>query len=129
MESVTPEGIAATFKDFCGQRRPHVRAQYEESKTNAKVMYGQKWWERVLRYVVFKYLPKSVQTKSVVREMSYRPQVTFLPQTANRGTSEVMPQKPSRRYMEQLQKLPPPPSQQQQQQTQAAAEVEAATTI
>ncbi|KAG0257433.1 hypothetical protein BG011_003953 [Mortierella polycephala] len=122
--SVMPEEVTAMFKDYRRQRRPHVQAQYEESKTNAKVMYGQKWWERVLRHVVFKYLPKSVQTKSVIREVSYRPQATFLPQTANRGTTEVMPQKPSKRYMaqpqsqsqQQPQQQPQPQQQQQQQQ-------------
>ncbi len=41
LKSVTPEGIAAALQDFKDQRYPHVVAQYEASKKNAKILYGQ----------------------------------------------------------------------------------------
>ncbi|KAF9281999.1 hypothetical protein BGZ68_006272, partial [Mortierella alpina] len=41
LTSVTPEDIAAAFQDFKDQRYPHVVAQYEASKKNAKILYGQ----------------------------------------------------------------------------------------
>ncbi|KAF9282000.1 hypothetical protein BGZ68_006273 [Mortierella alpina] len=100
LASVTPEGIAAAFQDFKDQRYPHVVAQYEASKKNAKIRYGQTLWERIVRYVVFNCLPESARTSHLVKELSYRPQATFLPRVPNHGTSEVLPQKGSWRYAE-----------------------------
>ncbi len=53
-----------------------------------------------MRHAVFNYLPQSAKTAHLVKELSYRPQATFLPQVPNHGTSKVLPQKPSRRYTE-----------------------------
>lgn len=39
-----------------------------------------------------------------VKGASYRPQVAFLPMAPKRGTGEVIPQKPSRRYEEEQRK-------------------------
>ncbi|KAG0205652.1 hypothetical protein BGX28_002768 [Mortierella sp. GBA30] len=98
LSSVTLEGISDALKDYRDQRYSHVLAQYEASKRNAKIMYGQTWWERLARNIVFKYLPESARTKNLVHELSYRPQATFIPQVPNRGTSEVIPQKQSKKY-------------------------------
>ncbi|KAF9113491.1 hypothetical protein BGX27_001445 [Mortierella sp. AM989] len=103
LTSVSSEGITNAFKDYKEQRNHHVVAQYHASANSASIMYGQRWWERILRHLVFNYLPISVLTRDVVREASYRPQVTFLPLAPKRGTTFVQPQKPSRRY-EELQK-------------------------
>ncbi|CAO3571995.1 unnamed protein product [Mortierella alpina] len=100
LTAVTSEGIAAALQDFKDQRYSHVVAQYEGSKKNAKILYGQTLWERMVRHVVFKYLPESARTMHLVKELSYRPQATFLPRVPNHGTSEVLPQKSSWRYTE-----------------------------
>ncbi|KAG9326066.1 hypothetical protein KVV02_000777 [Mortierella alpina] len=61
-------------------------------------------WERIVRHAVFNYLPESARTMHLVKELSYRPQATFLPRVSNHGTSEVLPQKPSWRYAKLQQK-------------------------
>ncbi|KAF9582727.1 hypothetical protein BGW38_010840, partial [Lunasporangiospora selenospora] len=96
--SLAPDDIAAAFKDYQDQRYPQAKYQMEKSKTMAKVLYGQTWGERTLRYVVFKMVPQSAQTEQFLKDTNYRPQLTFLPQPSNRGTGGVLPQKPSRRY-------------------------------
>ncbi|KAI8350677.1 hypothetical protein B0O80DRAFT_457228 [Mortierella sp. GBAus27b] len=94
----TSENITNAFRDYQEQRMPHVRQQFDISKTMAKVIYGQTWSERLLRRIVFGYLPKSMLHKDTIKSGAYRPQCTFLPLTPNRGTYPPLPQKPSKRY-------------------------------
>ncbi|KAF9189622.1 hypothetical protein BGZ50_000650, partial [Haplosporangium sp. Z 11] len=116
MNDATPAAITEALKSFKDQRYQHCLSQYEASKTNAKISYGQKWWERLIRHIVFNYLPDSVQKKNIARDLSYRPQASFLPQVPNHGTSPASPQKPSQKYAEYLKK-----QQEQQQDGNAAA--------
>jgi hypothetical protein len=53
-------------------------------------------WERILRYVIFNWLPNSVIGAQLVKDSAYRPQANFLPQAPKRGTIDVLPQKASR---------------------------------
>ncbi|KAF9987147.1 hypothetical protein BGZ65_004885 [Modicella reniformis] len=96
----TSDNITAAFQDFKDQRYPHVKHQFDLSKTMAKVIYGQTWSERLLRRIVFGYLPKSVLHKDTIKAAAYRPQCVFLPLTPNYGTHQPLPQKPSKRYTE-----------------------------
>jgi len=41
MTSIHPRNITTAFKDYREQRHQHVVSQYETSKLNAKLMYGQ----------------------------------------------------------------------------------------
>ncbi|KAG0027871.1 hypothetical protein BGZ82_008724 [Podila clonocystis] len=41
MTSTDPASITAAFKDYREQRYDHVKGQYDRSKVNAKIMYGQ----------------------------------------------------------------------------------------
>ncbi|KAI8605424.1 hypothetical protein EDD21DRAFT_140714 [Dissophora ornata] len=92
------ENLTAAFQDFKEQRYAHVQRQFDISKTMAKVIYGQTWSERVLRQIVFGYLPQSILHKDTIKSAEYRPQCMFLPLTPNHGTCPVLPQKPSKRY-------------------------------
>ncbi|KAF9347776.1 hypothetical protein BGX26_000759 [Mortierella sp. AD094] len=94
------KNVTAAFKDFKEQRYPHVQHQFDLSKTMAKVIYGQTWSERLLRQIVFGYLPKSMLHKDTIKAAAYRPQCMYLPVTPNHGTCAVLPQKPSKRYQE-----------------------------
>ncbi|KAF9281049.1 hypothetical protein BGZ74_002458 [Mortierella antarctica] len=100
MTSTDLASITAAFKDYREQRYDHVKGQYDRSKVNAKIMYGQTWSDKLLRKVIFTFLPRSLMEKGLVKEGAYRPQVTFLPHIPNRGRGHVLPQKPSRRYTE-----------------------------
>ncbi|KAG0366933.1 hypothetical protein BGZ54_004679 [Gamsiella multidivaricata] len=105
LESVTHENIQAALKNFREQRYDHVKTQHEASQFGAKIQYGHTWYERILRHIVFNYLPKSLQRNHILKDSQYRPQVAFLPQTANRGSGSVQPQRPSKRYAEEQAKL------------------------
>ncbi|KAI1314308.1 hypothetical protein EDD11_002292 [Mortierella claussenii] len=105
LESVTVESIDAAFQSFRQQRFEPVKTQYLASKANAKIQYGQTWMDRLIRHVVFNYLPKSFQTTNIVKDSAYRPQVAFLPLIKSRGTCPVLPQAPSKRYLREQQAL------------------------
>ncbi|KAF9581481.1 hypothetical protein BGW38_001482 [Lunasporangiospora selenospora] len=100
LHSLSVKDISAAFEDYRLQRVPHVKYQFDVSKSQARIIYGQTLFSRVMRHVVFNYLPKSVQTKNIAKGAGYRPQATFLPLAPTRGSSEVLPQRPSRRYTE-----------------------------
>ncbi|KAK3819884.1 MAG: hypothetical protein J3Q66DRAFT_335742 [Benniella sp.] len=100
MKSTALDDVAEALQDFKDQRFPHVLGQYNASKINAKVLYGQTFMDRIIRHLALNYLPTSIQSKAGMRDMAYRPQVSYLPQIPNRGSSFVHPQKPSRRYQE-----------------------------
>ncbi|KAG0255641.1 hypothetical protein BG011_005005, partial [Mortierella polycephala] len=104
MNGASPEAITEALKSYRDQRYQHCLSQYEASKNNAKISYGQKWWEKLIRHIVFNYLPESVQKKNIARDLSYRPQVSFLPLAPNHGTSPASPQMPSKKYAEYLKK-------------------------
>ncbi|KAF9563530.1 hypothetical protein EC968_004830 [Mortierella alpina] len=100
LQSLDCADITAALQDFKDQRYPHVKEQYDASKMNAKIVYGQTFFERTIRHVVFNYMPKSVQMKNVSKGTANRPQALFLPFVPKRGTCPVIAQKPSKRYLE-----------------------------
>ncbi|KAF9347901.1 hypothetical protein BGX26_000659 [Mortierella sp. AD094] len=100
LRSVAENDVAEALRDFKEQRYPHVKDQYKASQMSAKLLYGQTIYEKVLRKVVLNYMPKSIQRKSMTKDLAYRPQASFLPQVPKRGTLDVLPQKPSKRYQE-----------------------------
>lgn len=138
MKGLTPDDIDAALSEFKTERFVKVKAQFEASKMNAKVIYGQvrhphflnkkihrfcdllsslnnnnltpplhffllsslqkSLFERMLRTIVFNWLPTSVHVKGGYKGVEFRPQASFLPQVPVRGTGPVLPQKPSQRY-------------------------------
>ncbi|KAF9181901.1 hypothetical protein BGZ50_005234 [Haplosporangium sp. Z 11] len=100
LEDSAPASIAAAFQDYRDQRYPHARAMSTNSRFISTVMGGQDWWERLLRHVLFHYIPDWLQQWVYGKMAEYRPQITWLPLVENRGTGYVIPQKPSRRYTE-----------------------------
>ncbi|KAF9993263.1 hypothetical protein BGZ80_001695 [Entomortierella chlamydospora] len=100
LRSTAEDDIAEALREFKEQRYPHVKGQYVASQMSAKLLYGQTFFERLVRKVVLNYLPKSIQQKSMFKDLAYRPQASFLPQVPKRGINDVLPQKPSKRYQE-----------------------------
>ncbi|KAF9293695.1 hypothetical protein BGZ88_005024 [Linnemannia elongata] len=78
--------ISATLDQFKNERYVKVKAQYEASKTNARLIYGQSYFERFMRMMVFNWLPESVKMKGAYRGVEFRPQASFLPQIPVRGS-------------------------------------------
>ncbi|KAG0054777.1 hypothetical protein BGZ83_010453 [Gryganskiella cystojenkinii] len=98
LDSLKQESIEAALKDYKEQQYPHVKVQVDSSNINAIILHGQTWWEKCLRYLMLNWIPQSVKDNSIIASASWRPQIAFLPQTPQRGSGHVQPQKPSKRY-------------------------------
>ncbi|KAG0050212.1 hypothetical protein BGZ83_005014 [Gryganskiella cystojenkinii] len=92
------QAIQKCFQSYRKQRFNLVKAAYEASQSAAKLQYGHTFMEKVIRNIIFGYLPEWVQRRQVQKDSAYRPQLTWLPLTPQRGTAPVLPQIPSKRY-------------------------------
>ncbi|KAF9917823.1 hypothetical protein BX616_011175 [Lobosporangium transversale] len=97
-DCATPQNITAAFQDYKEQRHPYVEFQFKSSKMQGKIMFGQKWSDRLLRQLIMGYMPTSFLNRDGLKAAGYRPQCTFLPLAPQRGTCTILPQKSSRRY-------------------------------
>ncbi|KAF9345398.1 hypothetical protein BGX26_003166 [Mortierella sp. AD094] len=100
MEEATPENITAALKEYYDERFEPVKKMMAKSRFMALVMYGMTWKERLIRYIMCNWIPSSIKMKQYFKDTVYRPQASFLEYVENRGTGEVLPQKPSKRYAE-----------------------------
>ncbi|KAF9543217.1 hypothetical protein EC957_001092 [Mortierella hygrophila] len=91
------DNIKNALNNYKEERFDAVKDQYPQSYISAKLMYGHTLSERLLRQVVFNWMPKSVMRKQLSKNTAYRPQANFLPQAPKRGTVEIIPQWRSRR--------------------------------
>ncbi|KAI1299078.1 hypothetical protein EDD11_006498 [Mortierella claussenii] len=98
MNSSSAKHITKAFKSYKDQRYPHAKYQMDKSKTMGKILYGQTWSERLLRYVAFNVVPQKVQEEQFLKDTVYRPILTFMDPPENRGTGAILPQEPSKRY-------------------------------
>ncbi|KAF9119115.1 hypothetical protein BGW39_000562, partial [Mortierella sp. 14UC] len=73
------ENIKTALKEYKEDRFEAVKEQYPQSYISAKLMYGHTFSERLLRQVIFNWMPKSIQMKQLERNTAYRPQASFLP--------------------------------------------------
>ncbi|KAG9061274.1 hypothetical protein KI688_007612 [Linnemannia hyalina] len=93
----TFKNIKTALSDYKNERFDAIKDQYPQSHMSAKLTYGHTLWERILRYVVFNWLPESLRNKQMVKDTAYRPQANFLPEAAKRGSMDIIPQRPSKR--------------------------------
>ncbi|KAG9325641.1 hypothetical protein KVV02_000666 [Mortierella alpina] len=106
------QGLKIGYMTMVGTTDPLDDAKYEQLQddfTHFSFIIGKgkpytTWGERLLRHIVFGYLPQSMLHKDTVKAASYRPQCNYLPLTPNHGTCSVLPQKPSKRYQEEQEK-------------------------
>ncbi|KAF9901459.1 hypothetical protein BX616_002261, partial [Lobosporangium transversale] len=98
MGEVTPANITTAFKTYFDERYAPVKRMMNKSKFMGTLQLGQTWKERILRHIVFNWIPKRIQMEQFLKDASYRPQATFLEYIENRGVLPVTPQKVSERY-------------------------------
>ncbi|KAF9434036.1 hypothetical protein BGZ76_008664 [Entomortierella beljakovae] len=98
MASLSTKDINAAMQDYREQRFPHVMEQYNASNMAAKIIFGQSFFDRLVRNVVLNYLPRSAVHRNLAKNHAYRPQASYIPQIPKKGRSPVLPQKPSKRY-------------------------------
>ncbi|KAG0378682.1 hypothetical protein BGX24_003122 [Mortierella sp. AD032] len=105
LKDLTPESITAMFQDYYDQRFERAKENLENSRLVTRIMGGQTWTDKLIRTIMFNLVPKFIQQQSYAKRSEYRPQVTFLPLIANTGTGNVLPQKPSWRYIEEQKQM------------------------
>ena len=98
LKSNSQEDVTAVFQNYYDQRYPQTKLAYGASLAGAKLMNGQRWHEKLVRHVVFNYLPDSFQEARLAKSHMYRPQASFLPTVPFRGSAPVLPLIPSKRY-------------------------------
>ncbi|KAF9536819.1 hypothetical protein EC957_009601 [Mortierella hygrophila] len=104
-DGLSPLDVKEAFEMYKEERYSKVKDQFSASKTNAKLIYGHKFIDQVMRYVAFNFIPQKMLDKGAYKGMDFRPQAIFLPQVPNRGTTPVLPQRVSKRYQEEQAKL------------------------
>ncbi|KAF9123043.1 hypothetical protein BGX30_001639 [Mortierella sp. GBA39] len=104
-DGLAPSDISATLGQFKNERYSKVKVQYEASKSTARLVYGQSYFDRFMRMIVFNMLPESVMLKGGFKGVEFRPQASFIPQIPVRGSGPVLPQRPSQRYIDEQAKM------------------------
>ncbi|KAG0060778.1 hypothetical protein BGZ89_011974 [Linnemannia elongata] len=94
------ETIKAALSDYRDERFDNVKSQYSNTHMSARLQFGHTIHERIIRHVVFNWMPKWMQNRQVLKDNAFRPQVNFLPQVPPRGTGVIIPQRPSTRRPE-----------------------------
>ncbi|KAF9919645.1 hypothetical protein FBU30_010715 [Linnemannia zychae] len=100
MKSTSRADVEAAFKEYREQRYPHAKKQYQGSKSVARVIQGQTWFESLWRKFTLFFFSKRFERDQNMRGLDYMPQVAFLPQVPARGTMPLLPQVPSKRTIE-----------------------------
>ncbi|KAF9115431.1 hypothetical protein BGX27_007806 [Mortierella sp. AM989] len=98
--------VVATLEDYRQQRYAYAKDAVANSAASGKLLYGQTWFERLLRKAVFGWMPKWLEEILQNKSAAYQPQVTFLPPVPKRGTIKLIPQKESKRYQEEKNRDP-----------------------
>ncbi|KAF9208809.1 hypothetical protein BGZ49_007462 [Haplosporangium sp. Z 27] len=98
-DNATYDNIQSAFKDYYNERYPLAKTDLESSQKMAKLVAGQTWVDSLMRKVVFNIFPSFTVRIALLKSLSYRPQASFLPKVAYRGTGKVNPQKESKRYL------------------------------
>ncbi|GJJ74071.1 hypothetical protein EMPS_06429 [Entomortierella parvispora] len=94
LKDKSAKSITEAFESFYSQRYERAKDAYNLSQMVSKIMLGQSWSDRLMRTVLLKYLPHSVQQRQYEKAALYRPQIMFLPLTKNKGSVAPLPQKP-----------------------------------
>ncbi|KAF9106487.1 hypothetical protein BGX27_009142 [Mortierella sp. AM989] len=87
MKDNSLQSITSAFKEYYTQRYDHVQAQCNRSHRLAKAIFGQTLIERVMRHIMFKYMPASLVNRAAVKSLEYHPKIAWLPPAKN--TSSV----------------------------------------
>ncbi|KAI1291304.1 hypothetical protein EDD11_009019 [Mortierella claussenii] len=100
MPDSKPASITAAFQEFHRQRYSRALEAFKLTRTWMNIYYGMTWGERLIRQILFNYIPSWVQRRVLMRNVGYRPQIAWLPLVENRGYAPVLPQEGRRKIEE-----------------------------
>ncbi|KAI1293403.1 hypothetical protein EDD11_008426 [Mortierella claussenii] len=102
MPDSKPASITAAFREFHRQRYPRALQEFKRSRTWMSVGYGVTLKDRLIRHVLFNYIPSWIERRILMRNSGYRPQIAWLPLAENRGYAPVLPQECRRKIDEEV---------------------------
>ncbi|KAF9090971.1 hypothetical protein BGX27_002108 [Mortierella sp. AM989] len=85
MTNASSTSTTGAFKEYYTQRFSRAQWHLERSADMNRILFGQKIIERILRNVMFNYVPNSILKKESAKSFTYRPQIAWLPLIENRG--------------------------------------------
>ncbi|KAF9343043.1 hypothetical protein BGX26_006377 [Mortierella sp. AD094] len=97
MPDKSPESITRAFKEYYAQRFDRAEWHLQRSADMNKVLFGQKWAEKLLRHIMFNYVPNSILRKEAAKSFVHRPQIAWLPLVKNYGTAPANSQEGRRK--------------------------------
>ncbi|KAF9434690.1 hypothetical protein BGZ76_007605 [Entomortierella beljakovae] len=89
MPDASAASITAAFKDFYKQRYKDAGLAYNGSNQFSKVLNGQRWTERLMRYAFLNLIPEWALKASLIKAYSFGAQIEWLPYITGRGKSPV----------------------------------------
>lgn len=104
MDDSSSANLQAAFQQYYDERFPLAEVDFYASRQAARLFAGQTWKDRALRFVIFNVLPGFTQRQIYAKSLSYRPQLSYLPQVPKKGDGPLVEQKPSKRYVSELAK-------------------------
>lgn len=99
--------LGALFCHFSSTKKPKGSVEIWTNSSLYPPCFAtyQSWIDRLLRTIVFNWLPESFRLRGNMKGLEFRPQATFLPQVPVRGIGYVVPQMVSQRYLNEQTKL------------------------
>ncbi|KAF9201534.1 hypothetical protein BGZ49_008229 [Haplosporangium sp. Z 27] len=92
MRDHSAKSVKSAFTSYYRQRYPEAEIMSKGSSFFSKIMFGQKWFDRILRHLFLNYLPDWMLQKEANKNLAYRPQINWLPLAENHGAGDVLPQ-------------------------------------
>ncbi|KAF9198875.1 hypothetical protein BGZ49_000190, partial [Haplosporangium sp. Z 27] len=92
MKDDSIKSIKSAFESYYKQCYPEGETQVQNGTNMSKVMLGQKWSQRVVRYMLLHSPPYWLLDKKHEKDMAFRPQINWLPLIEAKGTGKVKPQ-------------------------------------
>ncbi|KAF9198677.1 hypothetical protein BGZ49_000424 [Haplosporangium sp. Z 27] len=92
MKDRSSASIRSALDSYYKQRFPEAEAQLKNSANLSELMSGQRWHERLSRYLILKYTPYWLMEIQQEKDFAARPQINWLPLVESQGTGKVLPQ-------------------------------------
>ncbi|KAF9355562.1 hypothetical protein BGX26_006409 [Mortierella sp. AD094] len=95
MKDTSIESITSAFQGYYAERYQRAQSHYDRSHTLSKVLLGQKLKEKMLRQIMYKYIPPSMFRRSAINSLDYCPSLAWLPLAKDTKSDYILHQEGS----------------------------------
>ncbi|KAF9164640.1 hypothetical protein DFQ26_001220 [Actinomortierella ambigua] len=104
MHGTSQQEITKVFETYYQRRYPLAKAALKNARQFGKIMSSHGWMADMVRKVFLNYIPDRITRWSNAQRLQHRPQLHYLPQVPDRGSSKALPQDPRLYHGSQVQK-------------------------